>query len=316
MRRNFLILIILFLAHAGLKAQQDPYFSTYLMNPSLLNSSLSSTYDNNNVVLVYRNQWANYNPTNLSSSSESPTTGMFSLNLKSRDKSYSFGLNVVSDNLGPKEVFNLSPYFGIKRKVNNSYISFSISPSFKSTTLNFGSLVFVNPADPFNVGGSETQSKPDVGLGFSYFNEKFLLSVSIKNLTQPSFDFGLSDLKNIDFTNLTFLGKYVIEVDRDLTVEPYLLVRSDLTSHTFDASVLATYQKNMSIGASYRYDEAIVGFLGYHFLKKNKLFVGYSFDYVVHNVKAKAPISHELVVRYDLPTPQLRKPIRTPRFIY
>ena len=123
------------------------------------------------------------------------------------------------------------------------------------------------------MGGSETQSKPDVGLGFSYFNEKFLLSVSIKNLTQPSFDFGLSDLKNIDFTNLTFLGKYVIEVDRDLTVEPYLLVRSDLTSHTFDASVLATYQKNMSIGASYRYDEAIVGFLGYHFLKKNKFFV-------------------------------------------
>lgn len=316
MRKILLVFIFLFLAQTGLKAQQDPYFSTYLVNPSLINSSLSSTYDNNNVVLVYRNQWANYNPTNLSSASDSPTTGMFSLNLKSRDKAYLFGMNVISDNLGPKEVFNLSPYFGIKKKVNNSYISFSISPSFKSTTLNFGSLIFVNPSDPFNIERRETQSKPDLGLGFSYFNEKFLLSFSLKNLTQPSFDFGISDLKNIDFTNLTFLGKYVIEVDRDLTVEPYLLVRSDLTSYTFDASVLATYQEKMSIGGSYRYDEAIVGFLGYHFLKKNKLFVGYSFDYVVHNVKAKAPVSHELVVRYDLPTPQLKKPIRTPRFIY
>ena len=99
MRRNFLILIFLFLAQTGLQAQQDPYFSTYLVNPSLINSSLSSTYENNNVVLVYRNQWANYNPTNLSSSSESPTTGMFSLNLKSRDKSYSFGLNVKLEQL-------------------------------------------------------------------------------------------------------------------------------------------------------------------------------------------------------------------------
>ena len=54
----------------------------------------------------------------------------------------------------------------------------------------------------------------------------------------------------------------------------------------------------------------------HHFLKKNKLFVGYAFDYVVHNVNAKAPISHELVVRYDLPTPQMKKPIRTPRFFY
>ena len=316
MRNFLLVFIFFFLSQTGLKAQQDPYFSTYLVNPSLINSSLSSVYENNNATLVYRNQWSNYNPTNLSSASESQTTGMFSLNLKSRDKAYSFGMNIISDNLGPKEVFNISPYFGIKKKVNNSYISFSISPSFKSTTLNFGSLVFVNPDDPFNIKRSETQSKPDVGLGFSYFNEKFLVSLSVKNLTESSFDFGIDDLKNIEFRNFSFLGKYLIEVDRDLTIEPYLLVRSDFTSHTFDVSALATYQKKMNIGASYRYDEAIVGFLGYHFLKKNKLFVGYSFDYVVHNVNAKAPVSHELVVRYDLPTPQLKKPIRTPRFIY
>ena len=143
-----------------------------------------------------------------------------------------------------------------------------------------------------------------------------LLSLSAKNLAQPSFNFGLSDLKNIDNINLSFLGKYVIEVDRDLIFEPYILLRSDLTSYTFDVSGLATYKKVISIGASYRYDEAIIGFLGYNFLKNNKLFVGYSFDYVVHNVYAKAPISHELVLRYDLPTPQMRKPIRTPRFFY
>ena len=50
MRKILLVFIFLFLAQAGLKAQQDPYFSTYLVNPSLINSSLSSTYDNNNVV--------------------------------------------------------------------------------------------------------------------------------------------------------------------------------------------------------------------------------------------------------------------------
>ena len=182
--------------------------------------------------------------------------------------------------------------------------------------MNFGSLVFVNPADPFNIGGKQTESKPDVGVGLTYYNNKILLSVGVKNITEPTFNFGLNDLDNKDFRNITFLGKYIIEVDRDLSIEPFLLVRSDLTSFTFDVSLLATYQKKLAIGASYRYDEALVGFLGYHFLKKNKLFIGYSFDYVVHNVNAKAPISHELVVRYDLPTPQLKKPIRTPRFIY
>tara|TARA_B100000579_G_scaffold435265_1_gene458102 strand:- start:1645 stop:2595 length:951 start_codon:yes stop_codon:yes gene_type:complete len=315
--KKFLILFFSLLwANFSLKAQQAPYFSTYLVNPSIVNSSLSSLYNNNNVVLVYRNQWANYNPTNLSVSSESPSTGILSLNLKNRDKSVSFGMNIITDNLGPKEVFNLSPYLSISKKINNSYFSFGVSPSFKSTTLNFSSLIFVNPSDPFNIERKQTQSKPDLGVGVSFYNDKILLSLSAKNLTQPSFDFGINDLQNTENINLSFLGKYLIEIDRDLNVEPYLLFRSDLKSFTFDLSALATYKENMSIGASYRYDEAIVGFLGYHFLKKNKLFVGYSFDYIVHNVKAKAPISHELIVKYDLPTPQLKKPIRTPRFFY
>lgn len=308
----FSFLLITFKSYS----QQDPYFSTYLVNPTIVNSSLSSLYENNNVILIYRNQWANYNPNNLSVSSDSPNTGILSLNLKSRDKNLSFGMNIISDNLGPKEFFNFSPYFSLRKKINNSFLSFSVSPSFKSTTLNFSSLIFVNPSDPFNIGGKQTQSEPDVNFGVSYFNEKVLLSLSAKNLAQPSFNFGLSDLKNIDNINLSFLGKYVIEVDRDLRFEPYILLRSDLTSYTFDVSGLATYKKVISIGASYRYDEAIIGFLGYNFLKNNKLFVGYSFDYVVHNVNAKAPISHELVLRYDLPTPQMRKPIRTPRFFY
>ena len=308
----FSFLLITFKSYS----QQDPYFSTYLVNPTIVNSSLSSLYENNNVILIYRNQWANYNPNNLSVSSDSPNTGILSLNLKSRDKNLSFGMNIISDNLGPKEFFNFSPYFSLRKKINNSFLSFSVSPSFKSTTLNFSSLIFVNPSDPFNIGGKQTQSEPDVNFGVSYFNEKVLLSLSAKNLAQPSFNFGLSDLKNIDNINLSFLGKYVIEVDRDLIFEPYILLRSDLTSYTFDVSGLATYKKVISIGASYRYDEAIIGFLGYNFLKNNKLFVGYSFDYVVHNVNAKAPISHELVLRYDLPTPQMRKPIRTPRFFY
>ena len=40
--------------------------------------------------------------------------------MKSRDKVYSFGLNLISDDLGPKSSFNFSPYFGLKKKIGNS----------------------------------------------------------------------------------------------------------------------------------------------------------------------------------------------------
>ncbi len=298
------------------KAQQSPYFSTYFFNPTLINPSLSPLYENNNVILVYRNQWTNYKPNNYSASNDSPNTGIFSLNLQSRDKILGFGINLISDNLGPKEVFDLSPYFSINKKINNSVISFSLSPTIKTTTLNFSSLIFVDPNDPFNIGGKESQSKPDLDFGLSFISDKVVLSGSINNVTQSSFNFGLNDLDNINKMSFSFLGKYIIEIDRDLNIEPLILFRSDLTSYTFDISSIATYKNNLKLGASYRYDEAIVAFIGSNFLKNNKLFVGYSFDYVVHNVSVKAPMSHELILRYDLPTPQLKKPIRTPRFFF
>ena len=145
--RFFYLLFINFFFALGLKAQHGPYFSTYFTNPGIVNPSLSSTFDNSNVTLIYRSQWSGYTPTNLYSSDNSPNTGILSLNLKSRDKLYSFGFNLITDNLGPKEFFNFSPYFAIRRKLNNSFLSFSVSPSFKSTTLNFSSLIFVNPTE-------------------------------------------------------------------------------------------------------------------------------------------------------------------------
>lgn len=296
-------------------AQQSPYFSSYLINPSIVNSSLSAVNPNNTVVLVSRYQWLNYAST-YDTKNGNPLSSILSINMKSRDKVYSFGVNIINDDLGPKKSFDFSPYIGIKKQVGNSFFSFSISPSFKSTTLDFGSLRFVDSSDPFNLKTKQTQSKPDFALGVSYFNDKLLLSIGAQNLSQPSFNFGLNDLSNKEFTNLTFLGKYTISIDRDLYIEPYLLFRSDLTSYTFDVSGLATYKNKFNIGASYRHEEAIVAFLGYKFLKKNKLFIGYAFDYVINNVQAKAASSHEVVFRYDLPTPQLRKPIRTPRFIF
>ena len=315
--RRFYIFFVFFTGIYSLSsAQQNPYFSTYFVNPGIVNSSLNSYNNKNSVSFIYRNQWSNYTPSNLSSSSKAPSTGILSLNLNNREKFFSYGFNLISDNLGPKETFILSPYLSFRKKIKNSYVSLSMSPNYKTATMDFNSLVFVDPSDPFNLALKDTQSRPDLSVGISYFSNLLLLSVGLENLTQPSFDFGINDLVNKDLISYSIFAKYNIELNRYTKLEPFVLIRSDLKAYTFDISGVITHQDRMNFGLSYRFNEALVGFLGYSFLKTRKLYVGYSFDYVVHNVNAKAPTSHELVIRYDLPTPQLKKPIRTPRFIY
>ena len=154
--KKIFIITLFFSIFNPIYAQQDPYFSTYLINPSIVNTSLSSVNTNNNVVIIYRNQWLNYSSTwEMGNNGNSPNTQILSLNMKSRDKVYSFGLNLISDDLGPKSSFNFSPYFGLKKKIGNSFISFSLSPSFISSLHCF----ILSSNVP--LGGSPLQKTPD-----------------------------------------------------------------------------------------------------------------------------------------------------------
>ena len=316
MNKHFLLSVLFSLIAFFSYSQQDSYFSSYLFNPVLINTSLASLEEKNYVTAIYRNQWTGYkqSPNNLGGSA--PISKLLTVALNNKYKKLSFGINIIDDELGPKSSFNISPFIAFKKKINSSILSIGISPSIGSQTLNFDQFVFVDKTDPFNKQGKLTEWQPDLDLGFSYSDNKLLLSLSLQHLLSPSFDFDVESLINKSDITYNFLAKYIIDVDRDLVIEPHILFRSDLTSYTFDISSLASYKENIKIGVSYRYNEAAVLFLGYSLLKDNRLHVGYAFDYVISNVKAKNFTSNEILLRYDLPAPQIKKPIRTPRFIY
>jgi len=316
MNKHFLLSVTFSLIAFFSYSQQDVYFSSYSFNPVLINTSLASLEEKNYVTAIYRNQWTGYkqSPNNLGGSA--PISKLLTVALNNKYKKLSFGINIIDDELGPKSSFNISPFIAFKKKINSSILSIGISPSIGSQTLNFDQFVFVDKTDPFNKQGKLTEWQPDLDLGFSYSDNKLLLSLSLQHLLSPSFDFDVESLINKSDITYNFLAKYIIDVDRDLVIEPHILFRSDLTSYTFDISSLASYKENIKIGVSYRYNEAAVLFLGYSLLKDNRLHVGYAFDYVISNVKAKNFTSNEILLRYDLPAPQIKKPIRTPRFIY
>tara|TARA_Y100000739_G_scaffold2308_1_gene2019 strand:+ start:1232 stop:2209 length:978 start_codon:yes stop_codon:yes gene_type:complete len=320
MRKTIIFYFLFLYLYFDGYSQQDPYFSSYSFNPVIINTSLSSFEEKNYATAIYRNQWTGYSSYSSSNLSYfkggSPVTKLLTVVLKDKKKKLSFGANIIDDELGPKSTFEIKPFISFNKKISNSILSLSLSPSFGNQTLNFDQFIFVDRTDPFNIQGKETEWQPDFDIGFSYLGNQFLLSLSINHLLTPSFNFGIPGLINRTDITYNILSKYSLEIDRDLTIEPYLLLRSDLSSFTFDISGLATYKDRFKVGTSYRHNEAVILFLGYSLLKKNKLHLGYAFDYVIKNVNAKSTASNEILIRYDLPMPQVKKPIRTPRFIY
>ena len=123
--------------------------------------------------------------------------------------------------------------------------------------------------------GDGNSIAPDFGLGAFYRATNWWAGVSITHLA------GLSNQIAAE-TNLTqsqhlyFTGGYDIELSPEWTLMPSALVKYDLASISFDASMLAMYNNKFWMGVSYRLEDGIPILFGYQI--NDQLRFGASYD--------------------------------------
>ncbi len=298
-------------------AQQNPLFSHYMLNPTLYNAGYLGVESTAYLTAGHRSQWLGYNTT-LDGTGGAPTSQNIVLAIPIQGPVSGLGMAVLNDNIGPVNNLKVQPQFSISRPINNAKLSIGLAPALITQTFNFNELRFVDPSDRLNVGSQQSQSQVDLDIGAVYSTDNMDLGISAQNLLEASFNFGVDELDNSYSRSLVGTWRYRYAPIYNFVFMPSVLVRYDFNTTTFDAGMLATYQDRIWGGLSYRFSEAIILLLGYSFLEDNKLRVGYSFDYVVSNQQAKQPTSHEIFLRYNLPSFSLggRKIIRTPRFVF
>lgn len=314
---NLLLFLIFAVFPASLWGQQDPLFSHYMFNRSLFNPGYFAVADGSHAMAGHRTQWFGYNAT-FDGTGGAPSTQYLSVVLPSQGKISGFGINFINDQLGPVNLVKLQTAIAYTARLNKGSLSIGIAPSANILTLNFNELRFVDPTDPLNIGTKQSQFQLDLDLGLVYSTNQYDIGISVQNLLEPSYNFGISDLQNNQLRSYVATAAYHYSGIYDWVITPSALVRSDLISTTFDISTIATYKEGIWGGLSYRYSEAIILLLGYSFMEGNKLRVGYSFDYILNNQNAKQPTSHEIFMRYNLPPLGVgaKKAVRTPRFIF
>jgi type IX secretion system PorP/SprF family membrane protein len=297
--------------------QQDPLFSHYMLNRPVFNAAYHGYGDQSYITAIHRTQWLGYS-TSFDGTGGAPTSQVINFSAPMSGKLAGIGINIINDQLGPMNRVKIQPAVSASHRLKKGTISFGIAPVANVVTLNFNELRFVDPSDPLNIGTKETQFSFDLEIGVAYITESWDFGLSMQNGLEPSYNFGIQDFGNNQQRSFLGMGTYHYREIYNFVISPSFMVRSDLTSTTFDASVLTKYKEQLWVGLSYRYSEAIIVLLGYSFLNENKMSVGYSFDYVLRNQEAKRPTSHEVFLRYNLPTFGVggKKTIRTPRFIF
>lgn len=323
MRKIIFICFVCFGNWAQLRAQQDPHFTQYMLVKSYASPALTAHDNKGSVSLLSRAQWIGYETT-YENEGGAPSTQFlsFSTPLQLKNLQLGLGANILYDKVGPINTIETQFSIAYHKTLNRGVLSFGVRPSLINQTLNTSSLRFVDPVgEPFNTQRKESQTVVDMGFGVSYSTEEFVLAGGVSHLLQPVMNYGIdgsndSGKKTSMIYSLYAEYNYRLTYNVDLT--PSILVTSDINTYSIDVSAIATYNKKIWAGLSYRNNEAMALLMGYSFFDDNQLKAGYSFDYVIKEQSAKQPTSHEIFIRYNLPSISTgaKKIIRTPRFRY
>lgn len=296
--------------------QQDPQFTQFMFNNLYYNPGYAGVEGITKASLLYRSQWSGYQPTFYGGGAPKSILASFSTPIYKLNSG--FGAYVMNDELGPQNNLEAQVSFAYHLGLKDSKLSFGLRAGIYSQTINSNLYRAIDNPDP-NLPdantGRYTQTKPDLAAGLFFRKEKFYLGAGFSHLINAKFDFGVNQRNSLE-THTYITGGYFHEVNFDLRVQGVVLVKSDFVKTQFDLGGIAYWKDTMWAGMSFRQSEAVIALLGWSFLKDKSLKAGYAMDVVYKDREAKQPLSHELMITYELPVnPGVgKKVIRTPRY--
>jgi len=307
---NYIYGIILLACGISL-AQQDPQFTQYMYNMSVINPGYAT--DDLGVINfggIYRAQWVG--------ATGAPTTSSLFVHAPLSEKLES-GLNVVKDELGD-DVLNETTL--------TADLAYKVSLSEKAT-LSIGLKAGVNF---FNTNFNGFQLNDDdigidyafqnlnetflnVGAGAFFFTENYYLGLSVPNFLpnkQLKEASGITAI-GIDELHFFFTGGYVFNLSDNVKFKPAFITKL-VQNAPLSADITANFMffEKFEIGAAHRIDDSFSGLVNYRITPQ--LRVGYAYDHTINNLGQFNSGSHEIILLFDLDTFGNKGYDKSPRF--
>ncbi|MDP2161826.1 MAG: type IX secretion system membrane protein PorP/SprF [Flavobacterium sp.] len=291
-------------------AQQDPQFTQYMYNMSVINPAYATANpDVINFGGLYRAQWVG--------SEGGPTTGTFFTHIP-LTKKVEVGGSLVHDQIGDvvKET-NIFMDFTYVIDLNESNkISFGIKGGVSLFSTDFNGFVYSDELPDPAFGNNLSKVFPNVGVGAFYFGDKYYLGLSSPNLLSTKH---LERQEGVIATGVEaihyfFTGGYVFDLNENLKFKPAFMTKSASGAPTsIDLTTNFLINDVLEIGAGYRFEDSVSGLV--NFRVTPGLRIGYAYDYTVSNLGRFNSGSHEIMFLFDLNRNKNKKGYdKSPRF--
>ncbi|MFN8324281.1 type IX secretion system membrane protein PorP/SprF [Flavobacterium sp.] len=305
MKKIYFIAILTISVFAELRAQQDPHYTQYMYNMSVMNPAYAGSKENISGGLLYRKQWVEIE--------DAPTTGTFFIH-SPVGKNVGLGLSAITDKIGPVEENNVYGDFSYTLNLGGEHkLAFGLKAGLTMHKIDFATIYPTLPIANDPVFGQANPSSTffNLGTGIFYYTNKYYLALSMPNMLKSKYlDFN-GRKYGTEVLHYFLTGGYVFDLNPNLKFKPFAMVKTSVDAPTsFDFSANFLFNEKLELGATYRLEDSFGAMV--NFAVTPSLRIGYAYDHIVSDLDVVTPASHEIMLLFDI---NLSKKVsRSPRY--
>lgn len=276
------------------RGQQDPQYTQYMYNMSLVNPGYATDSGSMNFGALYRAQWVG--------SVGGPTTGTFFAH-SPLAKNVEVGLSIVHDEIGDivKESGVFADFAYVLKINETNKISFGLKAGASFFSTNFNGFVYSDDLPDTAFANNISKTFPNIGVGTFYFGENYYFGLSSPNLLSTKHlerKEGVI-MNGIETIHYFLTGGYVFNLNDNLKFKPAFMARTasgvplavDITSNFL-------INNKVELGVGYRVGDAVSGLANFRVTRDIR--IGYAYDYTLSNLGRFSSGSHEIMVLFDI----------------
>lgn len=291
-----IILLINFFFYLSVSAQQDPEYTHYMYNMSVVNPAYATGVPAMmNFGGLYRTQWVG--------AYGAPKTFTFFGHTAINDK-IEAGISFISDDIGDgaKKENNVYADFAYVLKLGGkNKLSLGLKAGFSSMQTNFNGFRFTDPQTDLAFAENINATKPNIGVGAYYFRDNLYVGLSAPNLLKSKYIEEKSGINAFGSEEIhTFLtAGYVFQVSDKVKLKPAFMSKFVKGAPiTLDVTANVLYNEKFEFGVAYRIDDSVSALFNINLTPT--LRVGYAYDYTLTNFGQFNSGTHEIMLLFDL----------------
>lgn len=283
--------------------QVDAQLTHYWATPAYYNAAALGETDFIHITAGSRLQWLGVKRAPMS------FFGMADMPFKFLNKRWGVGVVLQQETMGLYSTINAGAQLAWKKKLFKGMLSVGLRVGFLNETFK-GTKIEIPEDDDAHTSADDAIPNTDVSgtaldlsAGVFYSHKWFWVGASVNHITEPKVTMKANQESEDEYEfeagrMYYFMAGSNIPIKNTLfEIQPSVFVKSDFKFFQAEATLRMRYNKFITAGVGYRWNDAVMAMLGVEF--KN-FYIGYAYDYPLSKIVKATKGSHELLLQYNV----------------